>query len=61
MSVKTLIDKWESEQRELKPYIKALGVSMPKSSMIAYSVRQKCIDELKEYQKEMSSNGSINH
>lgn len=59
MSVKQLIDKWESEN--LKLYPQTIVKSMvPKASIMAYQTRLNCINDLKEYQKEQSTNGSIN-
>lgn len=59
-SLRQIIAKWEAQNKEIEPYMKALGPSMPKSTMIAYSTRGECIRDLKQYLEENVKNGSKN-
>lgn len=58
-SLKELIERWEAKNKDLEPYIKALGANVPKSTIVAYQTRKQCIEDLKEYQKEALKNGSV--
>ena len=51
MSVKQLIDKWESENGKLYPQTIVKSMVL-KASIMAYQTRLNCINDLKEYQKE---------
>jgi hypothetical protein len=51
---------WEHKNKDLEPYIKAMGANVPRSTIVAYQTRKDCIDELNAYLKEVLKNGSIN-
>lgn len=59
-SLKELVTGWEHKNKDLEPYIKAMGANVPRSTIVAYQTRKDCIDELNAYLKEVLKNGSIN-
>ena len=59
MSLKELIAKWEAENKELKPLTKSGGKTFPSNVILAYQIKQNCINDLKAYQSEALKNGSI--
>ncbi len=48
-SLRQIVEKWELENAKLKPYLNALGGTLPKSSMVAHMVRNECIRDIKQY------------
>ena len=44
-----IVEKWELENAKLKPYLNAVGGTLPKSSMVAHMVRNECIRDIKQY------------
>ena len=54
-----IVEKWELENAELKPYRNAFGGMIPNPS-VAHMVRNECIRDIKQYLDDQLKNGS-NH
>lgn len=56
-NLRQILAKWEAQNKEIEPYVNALGLSMPKIKM-EYSTRSRCILDLKQYLEDNLKNGA---
>jgi len=53
MSIQELINEWEADNAKLEPQTKITsGAIIPTNTIMAYQIRLKCINDLKQHQKE---------